>query len=76
MGGNALSKPSDRLTKEEYFALAENIISTLEKSRKGLKLAVVKAFHNKDSFGDIDILVSNNGNAYDPYAIAACLNAV
>lgn len=55
MGGN-LFKTNRRATKEEYLEIQNKITKALSKS--GIAFRTIKSFRNKDTFGDIDILVA------------------
>ena len=63
MGGNAV-KNVRRYSKDEYFDIVSELSSLLES--KGVKFNVIEAYKNKDSFGDMDILISKgNGQVRD-----------
>lgn len=61
MGGNALSVPSKRVSREEYFQIEDTIITHF--MRHGIfTLYSPSQFADKESFGDIDLVISS---AYD-----------
>lgn len=67
MGGNALSKPSVRLNKEDYFNLWNKLslsFSQLKESNKIDKFDLIPAYSSKESFGDADILVFTENQNY------------
>jgi len=59
MGGNAI-KHVARLNKEDYENAVEYLIPNLMNILGKRTIKVVKAYNNKDSFGDIDILVESD----------------
>lgn len=62
MGGNALSEPSVRLGREDYF----NLWNKLKMSK--FQLFLIPSYREKESFGDMDILIpSSYGKNYDNY---------
>lgn len=71
MGGNALSQPGIRLDAEEYYILADTVMTTLE--NEGYKPYIIRAYVGKDTFGDMDIIFDSNG--FDPFAVAEVLGA-
>lgn len=71
MGGNALSKPGIRLDAEEYYILADTVMTTLE--NEGYDPYIIRAYAGKESFGDMDIIFDSNG--FDPFAVAKILGA-
>jgi len=57
MGGNALSKPSKRLSRDEFFRVQREVLDKFEDANLGLyTFYPIKAYLEKDSFGDLDIL--------------------
>lgn len=58
MGGNAI-KNVDRMDTEQFQFTQSLVISTLLNKTHAL-CKTIPFYHNKDSFGDIDIVVSNN----------------
>lgn len=65
MGGNALVEShgikSERMNKKVYTELENYIVSILTKL--GVNFRTVKYYHEKDDFGDLDIVVSREDNA-------------
>lgn len=55
MGGNAI-KSARRFKKDEFFSAAEVLLPKLEQIFK-TKVHLCQSFKNKDSFGDMDVLV-------------------
>jgi len=62
MGGNALKsiKPI-RLSDKQFFELSDELIPKL-KTLLGTDIELIKSFKEKADFGDMDLLVLNNGN--------------
>jgi hypothetical protein len=69
MGGNALKnlkQPSRRCTREEFDSISNKLIGILNTSFKNV--GIPRFYKNKQSFGDIDIIISNDnfvGNLRD-----------
>jgi hypothetical protein len=62
MGGNALKETQTRrYQKAEFYKLAEELIPMIEKAF-GTTTKLTKSYGDKDSFGDMDILILNNSN--------------
>lgn len=59
MGGNALSVPVRRMSKEEICAAQKHIQDVLKKEL-GLSSFGIPAFRQKETFGDIDIIVERD----------------
>jgi hypothetical protein len=56
MGGNALSFETRRVDRDEYFEIVNDLEGKIAHS--GIKLyATIPAYHTKETFGDIDILI-------------------
>lgn len=64
MGGNAI-KDVQRLSKQDYEDLVVEIMPRLLKSLGNRTVKVIKAYNEKDSFGDIDVLVESNNLDHD-----------
>lgn len=65
MGGNALSVPSVRLNKNTYDNVCNIIMETLSKVvPEGLRYTVIPHYKEKDSFGDLDILIESTSVDY------------
>lgn len=64
MGGNAI-KDVQRLDKEQYNELIQDIIPKLKEVLGERTIKVIKAYNQKDSFGDIDILVESYNLDYN-----------
>lgn len=75
MGGNALSSPSIRLTKENYNRISGECLAKLQKHSPRRKATVIESYRSKPDFGDCDILVES-GEHYCPWAAAKALGAV
>lgn len=66
MGGNALSVPTRRYKKNEYFDILVDVIKILNDN--GIVGKVPLWYKNKDSFGDLDVLIKSStvdGNIID-----------
>lgn len=62
MGGNALkNSETRRLMKDEYFALEAKVVGQLRKDFPGHRVEAVRAYRNKESFGDMDVLFESSG---------------
>lgn len=60
MGGNALKNiETRRYLKEEYFALVADLLPKLKELLK-TNVVLVESYADKDSFGDMDLLVETN----------------
>ena len=58
MGGKALKEAfTRRQEKDEYFELWKTLKSLFEKSFPDVRIALVEAYENKESFGDMDVLI-------------------
>lgn len=56
MGGNALKLVTERKSASEYFRIVDEFINTFERVF-GFRPVLIKSYHTKESFGDIDFLV-------------------
>lgn len=63
MGGNAI-KIAERVKRDKFFKYSEEIIPRVE-SAFNTKVAMVNGYHNKQDFGDLDLLVLHNPNITD-----------
>lgn len=76
MGGNALKNcTTRRCGADEYYALEHEIVSWLNYWFPKCDVHVIKAYRNKDSFGDIDILITSDelpNNWVETIKIAFC----
>jgi hypothetical protein len=62
MGGNALKNvETRRLSRDEYFALEAKVVGQLRKDFPGHRVEAVRAYRQKDSFGDMDVLFESTG---------------
>lgn len=64
MGGNALKTTTTRrYDKSEYEALVEIVLGKLQNYPlfAGRRMEAVKAYENKESFGDLDLLIESDG---------------
>ena len=62
MGGNALKEygiETERFSQHDYFEIVNEVCEVLESS--GFIFAVVQAYRNKESFGDMDVVIQNDG---------------
>lgn len=60
MGGNAFSKPARRLSAEEYHPFSVAVTAAL--AEEGWEASVVPSYRTKRDFGDLDIVVSGDGD--------------
>lgn len=78
MGGHALSSPSIRLAAAPYHALAATVSECLAAlpvfQRPGARFAVIPAYREKPSFGDMDVLTY--APDYDGFEVAQHLAGV
>ena len=58
MGGNALN--SIRLPKDEYFEYAREVLGMLGQILRPDSFEVIRAYRNKPSYGDLDIVYNHN----------------
>jgi hypothetical protein len=58
MGGNALKLQTVRLEKKYYEHVAAGTSDVLKQAFPDAKVAVIPAYEEKESFGDLDILIS------------------
>jgi hypothetical protein len=59
MGGNAIKKVRvDRLEKVAYDHVSQGMFDTLKTAFPDATVHVIPAYKNKDSFGDLDVLIS------------------
>lgn len=61
MGGNALKNTvTRRYQADEYHALAKRVVDMLADKYPFKKISVIKAYNNKSSFGDLDVLIEGD----------------
>ena len=61
MGGNALKNTQTRrYERDEYLAVADRVLAVLGK--QGIKCETIRAYGDKESFGDLDVLVLQTPN--------------
>lgn len=61
MGGNALKNcTTRRFDREEYFALVFRINGILQNRFPDCRFEVIKAYANKETFGDMDIVIESD----------------
>jgi hypothetical protein len=61
MGGNALKNTeTGRLSSSEYFEVAKTVSEIIAFKLPKSRVAVIPAYANKESFGDLDIMVSTD----------------
>src|SRR5579859_5325409 len=58
MGGNALKLATVRLEKKYYEYVAQGTSDVLKQTFPKARVAVIPSYENKESFGDLDILIS------------------
>ena len=62
MGGRALQQygiETERFSQHDYFEIVNEVCEVLESS--GFVFAVVQAYRTKESFGDMDVVIQNDG---------------
>lgn len=75
MGGNALKQhQAVRLDKNDYEPLAGQCIARLRALYPAGRIEAIQAYREKQSFGDLDVLVAADG--YDPFKAADALGSV
>ena len=61
MGGNALKNTETRrYQRDEYFLLEAEVLDKLRKDFPGRRIEAIRAYREKDSFGDMDVLFEND----------------
>lgn len=61
MGGNALKGSNTRrYKKDEYFLLEKEVLQKIKSIFPGIKVSTIPAYHSKESFGDMDIVVGSS----------------
>lgn len=75
MGGNALSKPSVRLSKDKFSLLSRDLVAKAQTYLLDSRVAEAIAYHSKESFGDLDLIVGCSEASYDRQALAKHLGA-
>lgn len=60
MGGNALKNCTGRFDLNIYYMYSGVILDLLKKKFGDIRIEVVKSYHSKDSFGDLDILIESD----------------
>jgi hypothetical protein len=61
MGGKALGYTTVRLTRTRYFEVADKCVNALQLCYPKNRLGYILSYREKESFGDLDILVSAEG---------------
>ncbi len=61
MGGKALKGITRRFQKEEFFELSKELLPKVSQSFN-TEVHLVQSYYDKVDFGDMDILILNNGN--------------
>lgn len=64
MGGKALKIETERKTTDEFNKIASVIIPIIE-NKLGVNTFIAKCFHNKDTHGDMDILIEITHEFYN-----------
>lgn len=68
MGGNALKNTETRrYQRDEYLALEAEVLARLRADFPGRRIEAIRAYREKDSFGDMDILLENDNIHQDLY---------
>jgi len=63
MGGNNIKEHfTRRYSKEEYFLFAEHVLSVLRKKIPTARMEMIQAYKNKETFGDLDIIIEDFEN--------------
>lgn len=66
MGGNALKNTvTRRYQRDEYLKLEAQVLAKLRADFPNRRIEAIKAYHQKDSFGDMDVLFENDDIQYD-----------
>lgn len=61
MGGNALTSGlTRRYCSDEFYLLAEEIVGKLNEDFPNSRCEVLKAYRNKETFGDMDIIIESD----------------
>ena len=60
MGGNALTVFTRRYSKQEYLELQEELVSKLSNIYN--TVLTIASYSNKDSYGDLDLIVTQYTN--------------
>lgn len=61
MGGNALKNtPTERKSAEEYRRITQDVLEKLRNAFPGVGMEATLSYHNKESFGDCDILICSD----------------
>jgi len=60
MGGNALKHCTGRFSREKYASVLEQITTDLKYLFPGIRVEDIKFYEQKESFGDMDLLVSSS----------------
>lgn len=64
MGGNALKEPSIRLGADKYYSLIRPVTTELERTQAFTRVGVIASYSEKESFGDMDILVCTDSGEW------------
>lgn len=61
MGGNALKQvETRRYQRDEYLALEKEVLDILREDFPGRRVAAIQAYREKESFGDMDVLLESD----------------
>ena len=60
MGGHALSCGSVRIKKEDFLVVCDKVVAELQRIYPNAKFAIPAQMPDKDSFGDLDIIYTND----------------
>ena len=61
MGGNALKNvETRRYQRDEYLALEKEVLDILREDFPGRRVAAIQAYREKESFGDMDVLLESD----------------
>ena len=68
MGGNALKNTETRrYQRDEYLLLEAEVLNKLRQDFPGRRIEAIRAYREKDSFGDMDVLLENDNIHQDLY---------
>lgn len=76
MGGNALAglQTTRRYNKDEYFALIPEVVQLVGLSLPGNRIEVIQAYREKETFGDMDVLIELLPEQLDTFRDNLCNN--
>lgn len=74
MGGSALKVQTSRMNKRDFNLLAQKCLDVVQSVCPDVRCTVVPSYFSKESFGDLDVLVSKEG--FDREKVAHALKPV